>query len=218
MTIAPLDPKIIHPLFPHYCPCRDCPYYLELDNYITKDGTYPVKKETQRRQRLYCHAGKHRFSEMAYSALFGHHGSFKEYIQTAKMTSYGLSSGQIADVLERDSRTILEWQKAWGKKSKSFHLALCSLIGLTLTFIPMDEIWSYLKRKKQQLWVFITLEAKTKFWVNFELGSRTGYTANRLLKNLVSLMPKGFEHFLLVTTDKLAAYEKAIANHLQNIH
>jgi hypothetical protein len=31
-------------------------------------------------------------------------------------------------------------------------------------------------------------------------------------------MPKGFEHFLLVTTDKLAADEKAIANHLQNIH
>ena len=61
---------------------------------------------------------------MAYSPLFGHHGSFKEYIQTAKMTSYGLSSEQIADVRERDSRTILEWQKALGKKSQSFHLAL----------------------------------------------------------------------------------------------
>ncbi len=125
------------------------------------------------------------------------------------MTTYGFSGDQIADVLERDSRTILEWQKALAKKSQSFHLALCTLIGLTLTFLQIDEIWSYLKRKRRQLWVFITLEAKTKFWVNFELGSRTGHTANRLLKNLVSLRQRGFEHFLLVTTDKLAAYEKA---------
>ena len=217
MTIPPYDPKLIHPLFPRFCPCQDCSYYLDLDNYITLDGTYPVKNALQRRQRLYCHAGEHRFSETAYSPLFGHHGSFKEYVQTAKMSSYGLSTNQIADVLERDRRTILEWQKALGYKCKRFHLALCSLIGLTLMSIQMDEIWSYLKKKKRQLWLFITIESKTKFWVNFELGSRTSHTAHRLLKNLVSLMPWGFEHFLLVTTDKLAAYEKAIANCFEKV-
>lgn len=107
------------------------------------------------------------------------------------MSSYGLSTEQIADVLERDGRTILEWQKALGKKCESFHLALCTLIGLTLTSIQMDEIWSYLRKKKRQLWLFITLESTTKFWVNFELGSRTCHTAHRLLKNLVYLMPWG---------------------------
>ena len=75
--------------------------------------------------------------------------------------------------------------------------------------IQMDEIWSYLQKKKRQLWLFITLEAQTKFWVNFELGSRTAHTAHPILRNIVCLMPWGFEHFLLVTTDKLAAYEKA---------
>ena len=217
MTIAPYNPTSVHPLFPQFCPCSDCPYYLNLDNYITKDGTYPVKTENQRRQRLYCHLGEHRFSEMAYSPLFGHHGSFFEYTQTAKMSSYGLSCDQIADVLERDTRTILQWQKALGQKSQSFHLALCTLIGLTLTFLQMDEIWSYLKKKKRQMWVFITLEASTKFWVNFELGSRTGHTANRLLKRLVYMMPFGFADFLLITTDKLAAYETAIALYFQKV-
>ncbi len=118
---------------------------------------------------------------------------------------------------ERDPRTILQWQKALGQKSQTFHLALCTLIGLTLTFIQMDEIWSYLKKKKRQMWVFITLEARTKFWVNFELGSLTGHTANRLLKWLLYLMPFGFEHFLLITTDKLAAYETAIATNLRKV-
>ena len=217
MTIPAYDPKLIHPLFPRFCPCRDCSYHLDPDNYITLDGTYPVKNDSRRRQRLYCHAGEHRFSETAYSSLFGHHGSFKEYVQTAKMSGYGLSSEQIADVLSRDGRTILEWQKALGQKCQSFHLALCTLIGLTLMSIQMDEIWSYLQKKKRQLWLFITLESKTKFWVNFELGSRTSHTAHRLLGNIVYLMPWGFEHFLLVTTDKLAAYEKAISNCFQKV-
>lgn len=53
--------------------------------------------------------------------------------------------------------------------------------------------------------------------MNFELGSRTAHTAHRLLKNLVLLMPWGFEHFLLVTTDKLAAYEKAIAKCFEKV-
>ena len=67
----------------------------------------------------------------------------KEYVQTAKMSGYGLSTEQITDILERDGRTIWEWQKALGQK--------------------------------RQLWLFITLEAQTKFWVNFELGSRTSH-------------------------------------------
>ncbi|WP_019503399.1 IS1 family transposase [Pleurocapsa sp. PCC 7319] len=217
MTIKAYDPSLIHRLFPRYCPCQNCSYYLDLDNYITLDGTYSVKNDSRKRQRLYCHGGEHRFSETAYSNLFGHHGSFQEYVQTAKMSGYGLSTEQIADVLERDERTICSWQKALSYKCKSFHLALCSLIGLTLISIQMDEIWSYLKKKKRQLWLFITLESKTKFWVNFELGSRTSHTAHRLLKNLVYLMPWGFEHFLLVTTDKLAAYEKAISSHFQKV-
>lgn len=111
MPIPAYNPKELHPIFPTFCPCRNCDYYGDPENYITKDGTYPVKGEAIRRQRLKCHAGGHRFSETKYSPLFGHGGMFKEYEQTAKMTGYGLSTAQIADVLERDERTILGGRK-----------------------------------------------------------------------------------------------------------
>ena len=75
-----------------------------------------------------------------------------------------------------------------------------------------------LEEKKRQLWLFITIESKTKFWVNFKLGSRTSHTAHYLLQNIIYLMPWGFKHFLLITTDKLAAYEKAIANCFQKVN
>jgi IS1 family transposase len=37
------------------------------------------------------------------------------------------------------------------------------------------------EKEKKQLWVFVSLDAQSKFWVNFELGSRTNHTANRLV-------------------------------------
>jgi transposase-like protein len=143
MSIPAYNPKELHFLFPQYCPCPNCDYYKDPDNYITKDGTYPVRGEIRRRQRLRCNLGGHRFSETRYSALFGGHGSLLEYEQTAKMTAYGMSAAQIADVLLRDERTVLGWQQALGKKCKTFHLSVCSLIGMVLTFLQMDEMWSY---------------------------------------------------------------------------
>ena len=57
---------------------------------------------------------------MAYSGLVNKKGSEKEYIQTAKLIKEGLSCEQIADVLERDVRTIEAWVAAISQKSQNF--------------------------------------------------------------------------------------------------
>lgn len=203
---------------PRFCPKKDCKCYQKLDNKITKDGTYTVESSKERRQMYYCHGGEHRFSEMAYTELLGKHGSVKEYEQTAKLISYGLSIEQIADTLEKDPRTIQEWVKGIAKKSQNFHEYVCQTVGIILLFIQMDELWSYLKNKKRQLWVFIAMEAKTKFWINFEAGSRTNHTANRLVERLKSLMRVNPSQILRITTDKLAAYKNALEKQLTDIN
>jgi len=48
----------------------------------------------------------------------GKHGSFKEYEQMAKLSSYGLGTDAVADVLQKDRRTIKQWQKAVGQKGQ----------------------------------------------------------------------------------------------------
>ncbi len=111
----------------------------------------------EKRQLFYCHGGEHSFSEMAYSGLINKKGSEKEYIQAAQLINCGLSCEQIADVLERDSRTIEAWVSAIAEKSQNFHNFICILIGITIEFLQLDELWSYLKNKKRQLWVFIAL-------------------------------------------------------------
>ena len=67
---------------------------------------------------FYCHGGQHRFSEMSYSNLINKKGTEKEYPPTFKLIKYGLSSEQIADVLEKDPRTIEAWVKAIAEKSQ----------------------------------------------------------------------------------------------------
>ena len=65
---------------------------------------------------------RYSFSETRYSDLFGKRGSFKEYEMAAKMNCHGLSSDQIADVLNQDTRTIETWLNAIGKKVEKFHI------------------------------------------------------------------------------------------------
>jgi DNA-binding NarL/FixJ family response regulator len=55
-----------------------------------------------------------------YSELFGFGGTFQEYEQVTKLSTYGLSSEAIADVLNRDPRTIDKWLAAIGKKVSNF--------------------------------------------------------------------------------------------------
>jgi len=172
-----------------FCPCRSCAYYQLPDNKITKDGVYRTKNDQHLRQMFKCGLGHHRFSETAYSGLFRKHGSFKEYEQVAKMTCYGSSADQIADVLGKDVRTIETWQRCISQKAERFHNTLCLAATLTVIALQMDELWSYLYNKNKQLWVFIGLELKTRFWFNFELGSRTINTATKLVRWITKQPP-----------------------------
>ena len=132
---------------PKFCPKKSCPCFQSTENKITKDGVYYLKRSGEKRQMFYCHGGQHRFSEMSYSNLINKKGTEKEYRQTFKLIKYGLSSEQIADVLEKDPRTIEAWVKAIAEKSKNFHNFVCLLIGITIEFLQMDELWGYLKKK-----------------------------------------------------------------------
>jgi len=194
-----------------FCPCPECKHYQKTDNKITKDGFYRTKHDKQPRQRFYCHGGSHRFSEMRYSDLFDLGGSFEEYERVAKLTSYGLGGCTIADVLNRDPRTIDKWLSAIGKKSEQFHIFICLTMKLKLIFLQLDALWSYCWSKSHKLWVFIGLEAPSKFWINFELGSRTQRTTHRLVEQIRRFGDFSQKRVLRVTTDKFVAYSRVLA-------
>ena len=86
-------------------------------------------------------------------------------------------------------------------------------VSLIISFLQLDELWSYVKKKKKQLWGFTSIDAESRFWLNFELGSRTSYTANKLLKSLSGMILISAGKIIKFTTDKLSAYVHAIEEH-----
>lgn len=200
-----------------FCPRENCPYRNDPKNKITKDGFYTTISDSERRQMLYCCGGKHRYSETNYSGLWGKHGSFKEYEQAAKMCCYGLGADAIADVLQKDVRTISTWLQSIGKKSNLFHDTMCLHLTMDLLFIQMDELWSFLGKKKRQMWVFAGLDVSSRFWINFQLGSRTNHNAKKLVTGIKSWLKASKDKVLKITTDKLAAYKNAIESVLKDV-
>lgn len=209
--------EMINAETPLFCPRKSCYHYQSGDNRIIKDGTYRTKNDPVPRQMFICEKGGHRFSETGWSGIFHKHGSFKEYGQVMKLTRYGLHTEAIADVLEKDIRTIAAWQKRIGDKCKLFHFFACLIMSICISDLQMDELWSYLGRKKRQLWLFIALDPKTKFWIHFVLGSRTRHSANRLISGIKKLVVFPTNGVLRITTDKLAAYKNAIADLLSDV-
>lgn len=143
----------------------------------------------------------------------GKQGSFKEYIQAAKLQACGLSSEKIADVLEKDERTILSWSEAINEKSRHWHIWLCSTIGLIISFLQMDELWSYVGKKSNQLWVFAAMDVPCRFWIAFETGKRTTKSAKRLVDKVYQLGDWAPHRLLRISTDKLKAYQNAIEHY-----
>jgi len=69
----------------------------------------------------------------------------------------------------------------------------------------------FLRNKNSQLWVFVGFEVDSRFWMNFELGSRTTHTATKLVTRIKHYIGKLSRiNPLKVTTDKLAAYKNAL--------
>ena len=81
----------------------------------------------------------------------------------------------------------------------------------------MDELWSYVGNKSHQLWVFIAIDTPIKFWINFELGSRTNNTAGRLVMQLKRFGNWTNGTIVKFTTDKLAAYKNALNKYFVEI-
>jgi len=170
---------------------------------IWKAGTYKTVNDNVSRQRFLCVEGGHTFSETSFSDLFGKHGSYKEYEQCCKMLNYNMSTDAIADILDKDVRTVNVWIEAVSKKAKKIHFFRW------LLSLSKYELWTYIKNKGKKLWVFTGIDAQSKFWLHFELGSRTKNTANKIVKRCKDML-KLTGRKIKITTDKLSAYNDAI--------
>lgn len=87
--------------------------------------------------------------------------------------------------------------------------------GLGCRDIQVDEIWGFIgaKRKNAErvgaygdVWVFISLDRKSKIIPSFIVGKRDGYHADAFMQDLASRL----QNRVLISSDGLAAYTDAV--------
>ena len=121
----------------------------------------------------------------------------------------GMSVAMIAVVMRKQEKTVERWIRRiaphceWlieQELSNQNH-------DFTSVYLQMDELWSYLWRKKTKVWIWIGLDVVTRLFIAFHIGDRSGDSAKALVATIKARIHGAPG---LITTDGLEAYVEKI--------
>ncbi|WP_084668883.1 IS1 family transposase [Spirulina major] len=72
--------------------------------------------------------------------------------------------------------------------------------------LECDELWSYVKSKENQEWIWLALERKSRRIVGAYIGNRSGESAKKLWESIL----ESWQRSSVVYTDGLESYCEAI--------
>lgn len=155
---------------------------------IIKNGTTKTKK-----QQFCCKNCKKRFLD------FYTYNAYRKNIndQIIQFTKEGIGIRSTARVLKISATTILKRIKEIAENVKQPPIPKEKIYQL-------DEIRTFIKRKKKQIWIVYALEQETKKVVSFNVGRRTNTTLSKVIKSLECSGAKK------IYTDKLKNYKYLI--------
>ena len=96
--------------------------------------------------------------------------------------------------------TVLEWIRTSAKK----HAPKPTLSPGTTVVLELDEMWHYIRNKKNKLWIWKALDRNTGHLIDWECGGRNAETLQKLTSRLKTLNVKRY------WTDKWKVYETVL--------
>ena len=111
----------------------------------------------------------------------------------------GLSMNRTAKLLGVSTPSVMTWIEQFAKD----HAQKSEPEGRALV-IELDEMWHYLKRKTNKLWIWKAWDRASGRLVDWECGGRDRATLDKLLARVKRWDPR------LYCTDDWAAYQEAI--------
>jgi insertion element IS1 protein InsB len=111
----------------------------------------------------------------------------------------GVSMNRIAFLLRVSAQSILNWIRTFAKE----HYEKPEPAGKTIV-LELDEMWHYLKKKRQKLWIWKALDRDTGQLLDWECGRRD----KRTLKKMVERLSQW--DVTVYCTDKWASYAALI--------
>ena len=111
----------------------------------------------------------------------------------------GISMHRIAFLLRVSAQSVLNWIRTFAKA----HEEKPEPAGKTIV-LQLDEMWHYLKRKRQKLWIWKALDHDTGQLLDWECGRRDKATLEKLVDRLAQWDVK------LYCTDQWGTYASVI--------
>jgi insertion element IS1 protein InsB len=111
----------------------------------------------------------------------------------------GVSMHRIAFLLQVSAQAVLNWIRAFA----TAHYEKPAPTGKTIV-IELDEMWHYVKKKRQKLWIWKALDRDSGQLLDWECGHRNQATLKKMVDRLAQWDVK------LYCTDQWAAYASVI--------
>lgn len=190
------------------CPNPDCDYHGNTDSTfhaLVGDG----KRGADSIQALRCQACGQRFSSRRGTALYRLRTPAAHVALVLLAVHLGLTIADAQLLFGHSKVTIRLWLSRAGRHAEQVHAHFFR--NLHLGHLQLDELFTTLRDKAHNLWVWVAFDPTTKLIPALQLGPRTQHMAHALL-HAVSLVlaPGGPPVF---TSDGLNLYFYAITAH-----
>ncbi len=126
---------------------------------------------------------------------------------TVLLYCHGISMNAISKLFGIHVTTVLAWIRTSAKK----HAPKPTLSPGTTVVLELDEMWHYIGKKKNKLWIWKALDRNTGYLIDWQCGGRNTETLEKLTSRLKTLNVK------MYYTDKWQVYESILpaSKHVQ---
>lgn len=125
------------------------------------------------------------------------------------LEAYGVDTSVLEEVYEVGESTIRTWLARCGEHGLKLHDRFFR--NLLLDHVQLDELWGNVKRSGAEVWVWATIEAKTKIIPVLRVGERSQAMAYEVVHELKSRLANGCVP--IFSSDGLKHYFYAITAH-----
>ena len=120
---------------------------------------------------------------------------------------HGISMNAISKLFNIHVTTVLKWGRSYAKK----HAPKRTFSPGSTVVLELDEMWHYIGKKKNKLWIWKALDRNTGYLIDWQCGGRNTETLEKLTHRLKALNVK------MSYTDKWQVYESILpaSKHVQ---
>jgi IS1 family transposase/transposase-like protein len=190
------------------CPNPKCDYHGNTDSTfhaLVGDG----KRGADGIQWLKCQACGKRFSSRRGTALYRLRTPAAQVAQVLLAVNLGLTISDTGLLFQHSEMTIRLWLSRAGQHAEKVHVHFFR--NLHLGHLQLDELFTTLRDKAHDLWVWVAFDPSTKLIPALHLGPRTQHMAYALLHAVSLVLAPGC--LPVFTSDGLDLYFYAITAH-----